>query len=78
MIWLIALAGAAIYSLFAIFVLSLLARLVKACDFQPGCFDDLDLYCPHCDSTDIYDWGEGDWYACHSCRLMFQWPENCP
>ena len=72
MIWLIALVGAAIYSLFAIFVLSLCKAAAR---YDGANFDDLDLYCPHCDSTDIYDWGEGDWYACHSCRLMFQWPE---
>ena len=46
------------------------ARSLAAGDFDP-CDDD-DVYCPHCDSTDLDDWGEPGWWSCRPCQMLFE------
>ena len=66
----IALAGVAAFVLLAAAGFAVAcARAFAAGDFDP-CDDD-DVYCPHCGSEDIYDWGEPGWWSCHGCQMMF-------
>ena len=39
-------------------------------DLDPADLDD--VYCPHCDGTDLDDWGEPGWWSCRPCQMLFE------
>lgn len=62
-------AGTVVVALMYVFAVSLCQTLKRADEYDP---DTLDLYCPNCDSTDLYDWPPYRWWKCGSCGTMFE------
>ena len=53
-----------------LFVALALARAAGEMDDAIDSWDD--VFCPHCDSDDLDDWGEPGWWSCRACQMMFE------
>ena len=47
-------------------------RVAAEVDERMANFDDDDVYCPRCDGTDLFGWGEDSWSACNGCKMLFK------
>jgi len=71
MIWRI---GVGLYlAVTIVFVVSLCRA---AASVEQADFDDDDAYCPRCDGTDLFGWGEDSWLACNGCKMLFKQGET--